>query len=198
MLGEPGDGARPMMLHDLPNLLSAIRLACVPVLLALAWAGRPLAFLLLLLAAVLSDAVDGWLARRMGTTSPLGVRLDSIADYAVYVTVPLGGWWLWPELLAREAGWFALVVVGYALPGAVALVRFRRLSAYHTWSAKLAVATLSPAVLVLFAGGPAWPLHVGAPLALAAGLEQTAITLLAPRPRDDVPSVFHAWRAWRA
>lgn len=187
-----------MALHNLPNLLSAIRLACVPVLLVLAWAGRPLAFLLLLLAAVLSDALDGWLARRTGATSPLGVRLDSFADYAIYVAVPLGGWWLWPDMVAREAAWFALVVVGYALPGAVALARFRRLSTYHTWSAKLAVVTLSLAVLVLFAGGPAWPLHVGAPLALLAGLEQTAITLLAPGPRDNVPSVLHAWRAWRA
>lgn len=187
-----------MTSQDVPNLLSAARLACVPVLLALAWAGRPFAFLLLLLAAVVSDAVDGWLARRLGATSALGARLDSIADYAVYVAVPLGGWWLWPDLVVREAGWLALVVAGYALPGAVALARFRRLSSYHTWSAKLAVVTLSVAMLVLFGGGPAWPLHVGAPLALVAGLEQTAITLLAPRPRDDVPSVFHAWRAWRA
>jgi CDP-diacylglycerol--glycerol-3-phosphate 3-phosphatidyltransferase len=187
-----------MTWRDVPNLLSSVRLASVPVLLALAWGGRPFAFLLLLLAAILSDAVDGWVARRTGGTSPLGARLDSIADYAVYVAVPLGAWWLWPDMVTREASWFALVVLGYALPGAVALARFRRLAAYHTWSAKLAVAALSVAVLVLFAGGPAWPLHVGAPLALAAGIEQTAITLLAPRPRDDVPTLLHAWRAWRA
>lgn len=185
-------------MQSLPNILSALRLASIPPLLALAWLGRPVAFLVLLLAAVLSDAVDGWLARRLGATSPLGARLDSIADYAVYVAVPLGGWWLWPEIVAREAGWFALVVLGYALPGALALLRFRRLSAYHTWSAKLAVAVLSVAVLVLFAGGPAWPLHLGAPVALIAGVEQSAITLIAPRPRDELPTIFHALAAFRA
>lgn len=181
----------------LPNILSGLRLAAVVPLLALAWFGRPLAFLGLLLAAILSDAVDGWLARRLGVNSPVGVRLDSAADYAIYVAVPLGGWWLWPELMTREAIWFALVVVGYALPGAVALVRFRRLASYHTWTAKLAVGVLSVAVLVLFVGGPAWPLRIGAPLALLAGIEQTLITCLADRPRDNLPTVVHAWRARR-
>lgn len=185
------------MLSHLPNVLSALRLASIPPLLALAWLDRPIAFLALLLAAIVSDALDGWLARRLQATTPLGTRLDSLADYGVYITVPLAAWWLWPEIVVREAFWFALVVVGYALPGAIALARFRRLTSYHTWSAKLAVALLSVAVLVLFAGGPAWPLHVGAPVALIAGLEQSLITLLASRPRDDVPTVFHALRALR-
>jgi CDP-diacylglycerol--glycerol-3-phosphate 3-phosphatidyltransferase len=181
-------------MHYLPNLLSAARLASVVPLLAFAWAGRASPFLVLLLLAILSDAVDGWVARRFDAHTELGVRLDSLADYAIYIAVPLGGWWLWPEIIAREMAWFGLVVLGYLLPGAVALIRFQRLAAYHTWLAKLAVAVLAVAVLVLFAGGPAWPLHIGAPLALLAGLEQTAITLVADRPRDELPTIVHAWR----
>ena len=182
-------------MRHVPNILSALRLAAVAPLLALAWSGRPLPFLGLLLAAILSDAVDGWLARRYNVRSRVGVRLDSAADYAIYIAVPLCGWWLWPDIVAREALSFVLVVVAYALPGAVALVRFRRLASYHTWAAKLAVVVLSVAVLVLFAGGPAWPLRIGAPLALLAGLEQTLITCLARRPRDNLPTIVHAWRA---
>jgi len=52
-------------------------------------------------------------------------------------------------------------------------------------------------VLVLFAGGPAWLLHVGAPLAVCAGLEQAAITWIAPGPRGEMRSLLQAWRAWR-
>ncbi len=181
-------------MRNLPNILSAARLAAVIPLLALAWHGHAAAFLALLLAAIVSDAVDGWVARRFNAQSALGIRLDSVADYAIYVAVPLGGWWLWPDIVLRELAWFALVVVGYLLPGAVALVRFRRLAAYHTGSAKIAVAVLAIAVLVLFAGGPAWPLHLGAPIALLAGIEQTLITLTADRPRDDLPTLVHAWR----
>lgn len=186
------------MIRAIPNGLSALRLVSVPVLLGLAWHGRPLEFLVLLLAGILSDALDGWLARRLDAVTRLGIRLDSMADFALYIAVPLGGWWLWPELLLREAPWIALIVAGYALPGTLALIRFRRLSSYHTWSAKLAVAVSALGLFVLFAFDVAWPLHIGAPLALLAGLEQSAITFVAAGPRDELPSLVHALRARRA
>ena len=185
------------MIRRVPNALSTLRLASVPVLLALAWYQQPMAFLVLLLAGLLSDALDGWIARRFDAVTRLGIRLDSMADFALYIAVPLGGWWLWPGLLIQEAFWIGMIVVAYALPGTLALLRFHRLSSYHTWSAKLGVATASVGFFVLFATGVSWPLHIGAPLALLAGLEQSAITLLAPGPRDDIPTLWHALRTRR-
>jgi len=186
-------GCRAWVRH-LPNALSFLRLASVPVLLALAWLRLPVLFLVVLLAGVLSDAVDGWVARRFNAVTPFGIRLDSLADYALYIAVPVGGWLLWPDLILREAVWIVLIVIGYALPGLLSLIRFHRLSSYHTWSAKLAVAVTALALLILFATGIAWPLHIGAPLALLAGLEQSAITLLAAGPRDDIPTLWHVLR----
>ena len=65
----------------LPNLLSAIRLAGVPVFLWLVlgpeedgWA------LALLVVSGITDWLDGWLARRWGQTSVLGQVLDPVAD----------------------------------------------------------------------------------------------------------------------
>lgn len=192
-----GHEAAVSMIRSVPNALSVLRLASVPVLLALAWYQQQMAFLVLLLVGILSDALDGWIARRFNAVTTLGIRLDSMADFALYVAVPLGGWWLWPDLLVQEAFWIGLIVAGYVLPGALALARFHRLSSYHTWSAKLGVATASIGLFVLFATGVSWPLHIGAPLALLAGLEQSAITLLAPGPRDDIPTLWHALRTRR-
>jgi len=182
------------LVRHVPNVLSGLRLASVPALLALAWIQQPVAFLVLLLVSLLSDALDGWIARRFDAVTQFGIRLDSVADFALYIAVPLGGWWLWPELLLREAPWIALIVVGYALPGVLALIRFHRLSSYHTWSAKIAVAVTAAGFFLLFATGIGWPLHLGAPLALLAGLEQSAITLLASGARDNIPTLWHALR----
>lgn len=190
------DRFRAVMRH-VPNVLSGLRLASVPVLLVLAWYRQPVPFLALLLVSILTDALDGWIARRFDAITNLGVRLDSAADYALYIAVPLGGWWLWPDLLLREAPWIGLIVVAYALPGALSLLRFHRLASYHTWSTKLGVGTSALALFILFATGIGWPLHIGAPLALLAGLEQSAITLLAADPCDDIPTVWHAVRGRR-
>lgn len=195
MLAQSATGGRfRAAMRHVPNLLSVLRLLSVPVLLGLAWYRLPVAFLVLLLVSIVTDALDGWIARRFDAVTAIGIRLDSIADFSLYVAVPLGGWLLWPDLVVREWPWLALIVVGYVLPGALSLARFHRLSSYHTWSAKLAVAVNALALFILFASGIGWPLHVGAPLALLAGLEQSAITLLAAGPRDDLPTIWHLHR----
>ncbi|HEY8580106.1 MAG TPA: CDP-alcohol phosphatidyltransferase family protein [Beijerinckiaceae bacterium] len=80
-----------MSAHNLwasvPNLISLARLILVPVIIALiiepAW---EMAFLLFLLAGV-SDAVDGWLAKRFDLRSELGAYLDPLADKALLVSI---------------------------------------------------------------------------------------------------------------
>jgi hypothetical protein len=82
---------------NLPNALSILRLALVPVLLVLAWQGRRTPFLWCFGAALASDVVDGFVARRFGSASELGARLDSWGDLVIYAALPLAAWWLWPE-----------------------------------------------------------------------------------------------------
>ncbi len=92
----------------------------LPLILALAGGQAPLAWLLLLLGG-LSDAADGWLARRAGGGSVWGARLDPLTD-KILISAPLlwlaaqptSGhhlplWAVW-LLLARElliSGWRA-------------------------------------------------------------------------------------------
>jgi CDP-diacylglycerol--glycerol-3-phosphate 3-phosphatidyltransferase len=182
---------------SLPNLLSALRLALAPVLLVLAWTGQPVAFLAALTASLLSDLCDGWLARRLGQETPLGTRLDSWGDLATYATVPLCAWWLWPDLLRREAPWVAAAVAAYALPIAIGWLKYRRLTSYHTWGAKLSAVLMGASALALFAGGPALPFRIAAAVLVLAELEEIAITATLPAWRANVPSLRHARRLRR-
>jgi cardiolipin synthase len=68
---------------SLPNLLTIGRIVAVPVICLLVVLGGPvwgtIAFLLYVAAAA-SDWLDGYLARRLNQSSPLGRMLDPIAD----------------------------------------------------------------------------------------------------------------------
>ena len=107
----------PVPRAQIPNLITALRLMLIgPIALALAERDLRLCLLLFLVAAV-SDAVDGFIARRNGWQTPLGAILDPLADKllvaVIFVTltsmqrIPL---WLTAATLARD-----LVIVGGGL-----------------------------------------------------------------------------------
>ena len=65
------------MFWTLPNALSALRIVLAPVLLALAWTRHEHWFLAVLLISLVSDILDGKLARWLNQCSEWGARLDS-------------------------------------------------------------------------------------------------------------------------
>lgn len=80
---------------SLPNLISLARLLAVPLVIYLILTGLFAAAFGLFVAAGVSDAVDGFLAKRFGQTSTLGAYLDPLADKAllvgVYITLGYAG-----------------------------------------------------------------------------------------------------------
>ena len=85
-------GARPRAgtaLSSIPNLITLGRILLVPVVVwAIASGAMWIAFVLFLAAGV-SDAVDGYLAKRFDMTTVLGAYLDPLADKALIVSIYL-------------------------------------------------------------------------------------------------------------
>jgi CDP-diacylglycerol--glycerol-3-phosphate 3-phosphatidyltransferase len=178
--------------------LSAFRVVCVPVLLALAWNGATGAFLALFGLGLVSDVLDGALARRLGQESDFGARLDQWADFALWVCFPLGAWWLWPEIVRREAPYVILAIVCLLLPTAIAYAKYRAVPGYHTWSAKLDSVLMGIGVPLLLIFDLAWPFRLAALFLLVCAVDEILITYLLPECRHQVPSVFHAARLSRS
>src|SRR5438445_9612143 len=104
---------------NLPNLISLARLLLVPVTIWLIISGRYGAAFWVLVAAGISDALDGYIAKRFDRRTRLGALLDPIADKAllvgVYVTLGIAGQlphWLVILVVLRDIwilGGFALI-----------------------------------------------------------------------------------------
>jgi cardiolipin synthase len=72
---------------NIPNLITLGRILLVPVVVwAIAAGEMRFAFLLFMVAAI-SDAVDGFLAKRLNMTSELGAYLDPLADKVLIVSI---------------------------------------------------------------------------------------------------------------
>lgn len=103
----------------IPNALSALRLAGIPLYAWLIVGERAYApaFVVLALAGI-TDWLDGWLARRLGQYSRLGEVLDPLAD-RLYIAVTIVSlaivdlipWWLVVVLVLRDVMLLAIVPV---------------------------------------------------------------------------------------
>jgi CDP-diacylglycerol--glycerol-3-phosphate 3-phosphatidyltransferase len=181
-------------LKNLPNQLSALRMLSVPVLLVLAWNGSAGIFLVIFGLALVSDVLDGALARRLDLESDFGARLDQWADFALWVSFPVGAWWLWPEIVRREGTYVALALVCLLLPTAIAYAKYREIPGYHTRSAKLSALLMGIAVPLLLIFDAPVPFRIAALFMVVSAIDEVGITILSPRCLHDVPSVLHVAR----
>jgi cardiolipin synthase len=106
------------MLIHLPNTLSVLRIALVPVLILLLKGQDYTLALIVFLASGLTDALDGFLAKRLGLTSRLGAILDPAADkillvsaYAMLAVLEHIPFWLMLAVVFRDL----LIVGGYLI-----------------------------------------------------------------------------------
>jgi CDP-diacylglycerol--glycerol-3-phosphate 3-phosphatidyltransferase/cardiolipin synthase len=119
--------ARSNVVWSLPNTLTWIRIAAIPLVMLAFYApyhwAYPLAGLLFA-AAGITDTLDGYLARRLGQTTRLGAFLDPVADKLI-VAVAL------VLLVSKDPRWFIV------LTAAVIIGREIAISALREWMAEL-------------------------------------------------------------
>src|SRR5664279_2558080 len=104
----PFDNKSPIW--NLPNILTLLRIASIPVLVAVLFSpSRSAGFWAAIIFAIasLTDWLDGYLARRMGIVTVFGKFLDPIADKlivmsALIMILPFG----------RVPAWMVLVILG--------------------------------------------------------------------------------------
>ena len=105
---------------NLPNLITTGRILLVPIVVWAITAGRYQTAFWLFVVAAISDAVDGFLAKRLGATSEFGAYLDPLADKAllmsIYVTLGIAGLlplWVVIAVVSRDIMILGAVVVSW-------------------------------------------------------------------------------------
>ncbi len=91
---------------SIPNLITLARILTVPLVVWAISSGEMLIAFILFVAAGISDAIDGFLAKRFNMASEIGAYLDPIADKALIVSiyVSLG-------IAGAIPGWLVIFVV---------------------------------------------------------------------------------------
>ncbi|HUG05800.1 MAG TPA: CDP-alcohol phosphatidyltransferase family protein [Candidatus Limnocylindria bacterium] len=140
--------------------------AGIPIFVAVGQGERGFALLLFAFAAI-SDALDGFLARRGGTAEGHGTIADPLADKALVLltlaALALAGW--------APPGVAAIIIVREVVVGALRVLAYRRgLRTHATLAAKAKTACELGALALLIARPTALAADVGAALLTVAAL----------------------------
>ena len=165
----------------LPNAITLLRLLALPFLVVFAWSGRGDAFALLLLPALASDVVDGWLARRLGVASTLGATLDSVADILLMLVIVYAIWPLHPEVYTQHGWPIVTVVLIWVVAHVASVLRYGRLASFHTHLIRAGIFAFSLFALVLFLFGfLPWMLYLAAAICALGAVEHFIMLALVP------------------
>lgn len=176
----------------LPNAISVVRIALVPVWLALAFEARhaalsgakpsPLGPILVLIAIGLSDVIDGTLARRFGLQTNLGATLDAVADKLAQISTVTFLALLGPPAFSALPVW---LMVGLAVRDVLLAVGWwvvhrkrGSVAAEHRWHGKASSLMLFALVVGSVAGAPPSLVLFGSVAALLLVVPSTIAYLL--------------------
>jgi CDP-diacylglycerol--glycerol-3-phosphate 3-phosphatidyltransferase len=148
--------------------------------------------------AIVSDILDGIVARRLGVqTAPLR-RFDSQTDLVFWICAAAGAWVLEPSALGPRLWQVGLLGAMEAACYIVSIARFGRETCTHALLAKAWGLLLAASMVALVGFGVTGALFTAMIIVgVVADAEVIAITLIIPRWTHDVPSVYHAWRLRR-
>lgn len=177
---------------QLVNLITLYRIVTSPLLLLLAISGQMEIFKWLLLVSFLTDAADGYLARKYKATSILGAQLDSIGDDLTMLVSVIALFVTRMDFIQKE--WIVIVLLLglFFVQTAYAVVKYKKATSFHTRMAKAAAFFQGVFFLsVFFLDTVFYPLFYFS--AIVTGLElieEIVLVYRLPEWRNDVKGLF--------
>lgn len=178
---------------NVADWFSFYRVAAVPVLLLLLWFREREVFTWFLLFSYSTDAIDGYLARKLKITSARGSQLDSIGDQLTFGMGLIGLLVFETDFIKENIVLILIAFVPYLLQMAIAFIKYGKATSFHTYLAKAsAVVQALFMVWLLFFGPVYWLFYFMIALGLLETLEEITLIFMYDNWVADVKGIFFA------
>lgn len=176
---------------NVPNFISLYRLLVFPVIFYMLLTGQEDWYVILLCISLVSDVLDGNIARIFKLQTNFGAALDNLADICTYAMAMLGLFvFKWTEI--EPHAWLLYLFLGlFLLSYIVAFVRFKKIPGLHLYSAVSAGYIQSAFFFVLFVFGfYTWMYYVAVIWGIVAYSEKILVLLKLDDIRIGVKGLY--------
>ena len=164
---------------NIADWFSFYRIMAAPLLIILLYFGNREVFTWFLLISYCTDAIDGFIARKLKITSARGSQLDSFGDQVTFVLGLTGILVFEFDFIQKN---YVLIVVSfspYLLQMLIAFITYGKATAFHTYLAKLSAIVQSVFILWLLFFEPVyWLFYVMIILGILETIEEVALIFM--------------------
>ena len=174
------------------NGITLYRIIAAPILLVLLFTKQYDIFKWLLGVSFFTDLIDGYLARKFKVTSILGTKLDSIGDDLTVLVGLTALFVLKAEFIKQHIIIFIILLALFLVQTTYALIRYRKMTNFHTYLAKTAALFQGVfLILVFFTEEPSLILFYAATIITTLELtEEIILVNLLPQWKTNVKGIF--------
>ena len=183
----------------IPNLITLYRLLMVPVILYFAISGREKLFAVFLVINLISDIIDGYIARRFKMESEIGAKLDSFADNFNYVLAFIGFFIFKMDDLRQHIVSLIIFISMLLLTVIVPLIKFRKFPSFHLYITKIGGYIQGAFFICLFTVGFIAPFYYFMIIwGILGAIECIAIDIVIPEMRSNIKGLYWVLKERRA
>lgn len=184
------------MKRYIPISLIIFRLILAPIILGLVYFLKEesrLFILIMMYLGLISDILDGIIARQLNVSSSKLRRFDSQTDMVFWLSIGISTWLLYPNLIQNNSIPIIIIFIMEGLCYVISIIKFKKETCTHAFLSKLWGITLLVAFTSLIGFN-----HAGVPFFLAiifgliSHIDRILITLILPKWTHDIPSFYHA------
>jgi CDP-diacylglycerol--glycerol-3-phosphate 3-phosphatidyltransferase len=182
---------------NIPILLILFRLLLAPIILALAYfigENAKTTIVVLMYLGLISDILDGIIARKQNISTAKLRRMDSQTDMLFWLSIGFAAWILYPKLIADNSLAIWTILGMEILVYAISIIKFKKETCTHAFLSKLWGITLLIAFTALIGFNYAGiPFYLAIVMGLISHIDRILITLILPKWTHDIPSAYHAY-----
>ena len=176
---------------NIPNILSLYRIFVFPVIVFSLIAQNSALFAWLICISLITDILDGWIARTFNMQTEIGAKLDSIADMGTYIGA-ISGVFVFKSAEIQPYLFSFYVFIGlFVFSHLLSLIKFGRFPSLHLYSWKIGGYIQGFFFFVLFVFDFSAPFYyIMVTWGIASFLEHIIIQLIIKEMRSNAKGLY--------
>ncbi len=178
-------------IYNIPNALSFYRLLTFPFLIYLIYSQKESLFTILIAINLITDILDGLIARIFKLQTAFGAKLDSLADNGTYIAAFIGIYIFKYEVMAPDIWMLWLFIGGYLSYLLFSFLKFKIFPSLHLYSTKIGGYVQGIFLFVLFVWGyNPYLFYLAMGVGYYSQIEELIILYRLPKMKSNVKGLY--------